>query len=233
MRLILAIATVLLAIPCGNLTAQSNRTKVGNAMAARMRAEMHERIAWNEAKKLSRRKGVDFPRRDVESLRNNELQPETVGWIVGWPLRVLDVLDDENCLLISRSRGTLWLTGYDTEGLVDEESVRVYDPVKMVGTKEYQAVSGGTRRVKQIRMLNAEEEREWLAEQEEAERLDEYPEWTSSVGSTVRAKFLRYVGGRVLLETIEGRELRLRLSDFADESADRLRELIQEAREDG
>lgn len=220
-------ACILLALCC---TAQR--------VPAQMTAQQFESmVEWQNATKLSLDPvpanlaqpggGTDF----------EKMQKGDFGNFAFWAFKVLQIIDNENMLLVLGSGKLIWLKGYPTDALADGQKVRLVGICQMIGTESYANASGSTSTVRVFKMLSdrqAKELQEELAqqarEQAEQERIAQMETFTAKTGHTVEARFLGNRGALIYLETREGRKITVPLSKFADESADRIRELIAESK---
>jgi hypothetical protein len=162
------------------------------------------------------------------------MDPDTMttgnrGLLTYWAYRVSSIVDENNCILTLGNNSTIWLEAYPTADLVTDQSVRLIGPVEVTGTKEYQTVLGASRKVRSVRFLRPEEVPPDLF----AAAPTSEPEFTvfhSTAGTTVEAKFIKYVAGLVHIETKDGRVLQLKLNVFIDDDADRIRHWARLAR---
>ena len=193
---------------------------------------------WHFAKKLSTglvpmgMKQPTSPGMDPDNMEEGH-----VGKLDFWSFKVLDVIDDKNVLLSLGSSRIVWLKDFPTKGLVDEQSVRLIGDMECTGTKSYGTAIGGSRTVKVVRFISAEElakaDAEEAARNAERERRDEeasYVTWHSKAGTTIVAKFVSWSLGKVELLTKDGRKLTVPVSSFTDEDAEKLRQLNLAAR---
>lgn len=106
---------------------------------------------------------------------------------------------------------SIWLEGHTTNGLVDDEYVRLIGYIKCTGTKSYTTVTGASRTVHSVRFLNAKETEEIEAANREQERIayeSQYRTWTDSTGAhTFKGKYLQYKASTV---HIEGKDKKVR-----------------------
>lgn len=203
---------------------------------------LSEEIAeWNGAKKLSLSPippGMDYASATAGTTDPDGLREGDLARLARWNYEVLSVVDDKNVLLQLGVKRRLWLQGYDTAGLVNDEKVRILDWVVCIGTKTYTTVAGSKDQVLAVRMLSEEDHRDLMkkraeeaAEQAERDRLAKFRVLKSASGKhEINAIFVKYLGGRIFLETIEGRELTVTFADLDDESADFIRGEIKSRR---
>lgn len=197
------------------------------ALRASERAWAEEAEAWRNGKKLTplqslqvngpKPKGGDTPPNEVAEGRAADLH--------NWHFKVLEVVDANNCLLMLGER-VYWLENFPTKGLVTDDSVFLVSMVRNTGTKDYLSARGKMTVQKFAFLSKAELEKEREAEAAEQE-AKEWPEWRSTAGTTIKAKFMGGAGG-VQLQTKEGRRLTVPLSKFVEEDREKLRELISE-----
>lgn len=79
------------------------------------------------------------------SVNLNEPQPGDVGYIP-WPVEVRQVLGPQD-MLVDTFSGPIWITGYSTDGYVDEELIRLKNGFLFKGTKTYSTVLGASKAV--------------------------------------------------------------------------------------
>lgn len=155
--------------------------------------------------------------------------------------KVFQVADDRNVIL-QWGDTLLWLSDYPTDSLVDGEDVYVLGYVRVLKPKRYETAIGGSKTVHQIELVSrsdglsyAEAESREIASKQKAKalaaehiRLKDYRVFHSKVGTEVLAKFVDYVASRVVLETSDGRTIRVGIAELADEDADFVREQIKQ-----
>ncbi len=208
----------------------SNASRI---QAAQMKQAEIDRLAlqqteWDMSKKLS----PFLPLGNGPKPPGGDTPPETAREGVAvdlhhWQFAVLEVIDANNCLLILDSK-IYWLENFSTKGLATDDKVFLAAKVKSTGTKDYQSVQGKMT-VRKFAFLSKEElEKEAAAEAAERE-AKEWPEWRSTAGTTIKAKFIGGAGG-VQLQTKDGRKLTVPLSKFVEEDREKLREMINEWR---
>lgn len=216
------------------VSASCRGQEIGSAAAVRLQAEMANRALkdeadWNVAKKLSPTPLLGKGKKPL----GGETPPDKVAEgesaeLHFWEFVVVDIIDARNCTLMLAGK-VIWLADYPTAGLASDDKVYLVGKVKNIGTAEYTSLAGQKRVVRKFAFLPKEEiEKEIAARAAEAE-AKEWPEWRSTAGTTIKAKFIGGAGG-VQLQTKDGRKLLVPLSKFVDEDKEKLRELIKEWR---
>jgi len=136
------------------------------AEAKRRCAQLEKKLPKDTKPKDTKEATDDKP---VESFKN-ELQVGGVGTL-SEKVKVLSVVSKNQLLVEARilyqegwrdiyvkgkktlaptwayHRITVWIEGHDTEGLVDGKMLKIEVPMKVSGTKKYEAIDGSTRTV--------------------------------------------------------------------------------------
>lgn len=205
--------------------------ELGSAAAARILQQQAndaalEQAEWSIGKKLS----PILPQSNGPKPPGGDTPPDALNEGVAtdlhhWQFVVLEIIDANNCLL-TLSEKVYWLENFPTKGLATDDKVYLISKVRHTGTKDYRSVSGKMT-VRKFAFLSKDElEKEREAEAAEREAR-EWPEWRSTAGTTIKAKFIGGAGG-AQLQTKEGRKLTVPLSKFIDEDKEKLRQLISE-----
>lgn len=150
------------------------------------------------------------------------------------PISAIDAIHPEQKRELAKH--DLWLTNYPTANLVDQDTIVLIGAIKVVGTKTYDAAFG-QRTVRMIEFLPKDQALTMVKKiiddmEKDKKALEDakYLTFKSKVGTEVVAKFEGYKNGKILLKTKDGRDLKLSIDVFADESVKELRELIREYR---
>lgn len=181
---------------------------------------MQQVVDWNEAKKLSVLPVTVSPpfQQGPDPLT---VEKEQLVDFIYWNFKVLDIIDAKNCLLQLGRETTIWLEEFPTDGLVDDQKVRLVGQLRCTGTKSYPTAIGGKRSVKSFAFISREEmrkEEERLKELEKAREEALWRTFKSKVGTEVEAKLVSYqfnVG--VVLVKRDGTKITVPLAKFTDE----------------
>ena len=204
---------------------------------AQSRDQFDAMVRWQNATKLSLDPvPSDLPQpnggSDFEKMKTGD-----VGNFAYWDFKITQIIDEKNMMLVLGLGKRIWLEGFPTDGLADGQSVRLVGLCRMTGTKQYENVAGSTTTVRVFKMLSDKQRQEWEQELQQQEheraeqiRLQKMEKFTAKTGHSVEARFVNNRGTLITLETREGQKITVQLSVFSDESADRIRELIREAR---
>lgn len=224
--------SVLLLVCLFCVPSYGQRLSTGGSASQQMES-LEAKANWDASKKLSNEAiaGVTISR----AVHGDDFETLSVGQfgnLQRWQFKVETVVDANNVLL-RVGKHTIWLEGFATDGLVDDQPVRVVDPVQFVKTKTYKTVSGSSRTVRMFKMPTLEEIRkEADAQAELAKQAEEakFRTWKSKAGTTVEAKFTGWKSNKVELETRVGKKILVDLSAFVDDDAEVLRKLVREFR---
>ncbi len=206
----------------------------GSREAYQLSYEMDRRadeakMAYAQAKKITTNNspGLTFQEADKESKLAIDFSTDEIGIIARSGFKVLQVVDKENCILQS-GQITIWLSGFNTENLTDGVSVRIVEPVKCLGQKQYAALSGASKTIPHFTLAPVDYIKKW-----HQERVDrEYPEFKLKNGTSYRAKVVSYTEKTKIFEVQEpnGETRKVRLIDLVDgPTKDDLRKRMQEA----
>lgn len=197
--------------------------------AARAQEEMMEmQMRWNASKKLTLRKDLDvkklpFPLQGEDRL--DEMEVGDIAKVGYFHFQILSIVDDQNCLLSLGSK-VYWLTGYPTEGLSDDQAVRLVDPVKLQEPRK-----DGSRTVRCLKMLEPEESDKWEAraktQDKRNKRGQDFQTYKLADGEEFFASVLEIRANGVLFEDEDGKKVRKQMKDFDEESQGRIREQIK------
>ena len=190
---------------------------------------------WNSAKKLC--KFFDPVEKYKETTQDFSLielpDPGVVGYMQKWRFKVVSIVDTKNAIL-SIEDVVLWLEDFDTSILSDGDSVAILDPVKFTPTKRYSAVSGASRTVKAIKMIDKPEMEKHKAKlaEDAAAKAREKRKMISQVfeyadGKSVEAVFIDIRKGKVILEGLDGETIERVLADFSTKSSANIRGLFK------
>ncbi len=184
---------------------------------------------YNNAKKITTNAspGLTFNQAEKESKQASNFSADEIGIVASTAFEVLQVVDKDNCILKSDS-AFVWLSGYNTENLTDGVSVRIVEPVKCVGQKQYAALSGASKTIPHFTLAPVDYIKKW-----HQERVDrEYPEFKFKNGTSYRAKVVSYTEKTKIFEVQEpnGETRKVRLIDLVDgPTKDELRKRMQDA----
>lgn len=210
------------------LTTLGNRAfaqQVGSPEAFRVIADSQRRavdaeISWRDARKISLLEPIpDVPQpQQHESLDLDTLQRGEIGKLSYWDLKVADIVDDKNVILILGSKYRIWLEGYPTSDFVDDQSVRIIDYIEVVGTKSYNTVTGSKATIWVVKLLPKEETAKRIAvDIEKAAEAAKYRHWKAKNGNTVNGKFLDYKNSKITIEQRDGKKVSFPMSALTDE----------------
>ncbi len=98
------------------------------------------------------------------------------GYLRSLSFNVVQVVDDSNAIIsvksdggVNEAKGTVFWVSTPTKGMVDDMRIQIIDPVKVVGTKKYDTVSGSSSTIWKIETLTGEELKKY--KDEEAARV--------------------------------------------------------------
>ncbi|MCX7386609.1 MAG: hypothetical protein NTX48_08090 [Planctomycetales bacterium] len=203
-------------------------------------------VSWRAARKISLLDPIpDVPQpRQHESLDLDTLQRGEIGKLSYWNFKVADIVDDKNVILILGSNRRIWLEGYPTSDIVDDQSVRIIDYIEVIGTKSYDTVDGSNATVWFVKLLPKEETAKRIAEdlekaaEEATKRIAEdlekaaeeakYRQWKAKNGDTVNGKFLDYRNSKITIEQRDGKKIFLKMSALAKEERELVLKLAKE-----
>jgi hypothetical protein len=156
--------------------------------------------------------------------------------------RILQIVDDENMLLNSRSElhsqrrqpdRLIWVKGFSTEGLADGMHVWLYEPVMLAGTKSYESGTG-KRTVQLFKKLTPEDMKylkESMQEQEKKTREANSFEIAKVDGTVLRVVFSKISKGKYVFRDIDGEEIVLALKDLDKDSQAKLQAIVKKIRQ--
>lgn len=188
-------------------------------------------VRWRAARKISLLDPIpDVPQpRQHESLDLDTLQRGEIGKLSYWNFKVADIVDDKNVILILGSNRRIWLEGYPTSDIVDDQSVRIIDYIEVIGTKSYDTVDGSNATVWFVKLLPKEETAKRIAEDlEKAAEEAKYRQWKAKNGDTVNGKFLDYRNSKITIEQRDGKKIFLKMSALAKEERELVLKLAKE-----
>lgn len=188
-------------------------------------------VSWRAARKISLLDPIpDVPQpRQHESLDLDTLQRGEIGKLSYWNFKVADIVDDKNVILILGSNRRIWLEGYPTSDIVDDQSVRIIDYIEVIGTKSYDTVDGSNATVWFVKLLPKEETAKRIAEDlEKAAEEAKYRQWKAKNGDTVNGKFLDYRNSKITIEQRDGKKIFLKMSALAKEERELVLKLAKE-----
>jgi hypothetical protein len=128
-------------------------------------------------------------------------------------------------LLISNNQQRIWLEGYLTDNLADEQNVYILDYVKVVGTKAYRTVDGASSTVWMINLLPKEESERRLQidmakrkAQEESFANTEagYRKWAQRDRTQTEGKFLDLKASTLYIQSRDGKKISIKYSVLTD-----------------
>ena len=158
------------------------------------------------------RNSLEVNRLSVNSYE--KLRSGQIGYLVRnsteYTYSLNQVLDDRNALIYGNK---IWIEGINTADLVDDSVISLRGVVFVVaGTKRYTTVTGATRTVKHLAVLDTTK-----ADQIFNKLLETrgFRVWTDNKGKTQMARLLRRSGGKVYLKLPNGTRLSLRLKELS------------------
>lgn len=109
---------------------------------------------WRDAKKITLLKPDQIPVEPPSSSINfDKIEKEWVGEISSREFRVLNILSNNEVLLKSGDL-VIWIVGYSTAELTDDQIVRVVGPIKAGETRSYDNLLGGKTTVRTFRLID-------------------------------------------------------------------------------
>ena len=164
----ICLAIVVFAITSSVAYAQQPALQRGSAAAARMEARiitaqnqrMQEQAErWRQSKKLTVLDKLPEKRRSQSECTDVlELKNGWSGYLEYWQFEVRQVVGPKDVLIGMNNPDIplLWLTGYPTADLVDDDKVRVVGLVEVTGTKAYETVMGAKKTVRVVQLVSKE-----------------------------------------------------------------------------
>ncbi len=228
MRVFLIICVAVL-VPDFAYCQYAGSREVYRSMVDAANQEALARIEYEGSKKISTNTspGLTFEQAGKESKSPMNFAADEIGIIASLRFKVLQVVDKNNCIL-KADQSVVWLSGYDTANLLDDMPVRIVEPVKCLGQKQYAALSGASKTIPHFTLASVDYIEKW-----HKERVDrEYPEFKLKNGTNYRAKVVGYTEKTKVFEVQEpnGETRKVRLIDLVDgPTKDDLRKRMQDA----
>lgn len=197
---------------------------VGSAAAYSAMLEMQRHAAeagvtWRESKKitlLQTEPKLPVPEQH-ESMDLENLENGRIGKLSYWSFKVLDVIDKTNVVLVSTGGRRIWLEGYITSDLVDDQAVRIIDYLQVIEPKTYRTVRGSEDTIRAVKMLPKDESEKRIRQDIEAQAENaKYRDWKSKNGKTVSGKLVLFRSSKVTIEQRDGKKIVFPISALID-----------------
>jgi hypothetical protein len=148
-----------------------------------------------------------------------------------YDIRAFQIVDQKNALIrvslfpgtapgLSNSGKLMWLSGMDTSTLENGGDVDLSGIIAVTGNKTYET-SDGSNTVLVLEVVDAKKYENLFTRQSESRT------WRSTNGHTTEAIFVRYESGRAVLVGLNGKTMKVRLTDLSDEDRKYVSEQIK------
>ena len=136
---------------------------------------------------------------------------------------VSKIIDDDEMLI---EGGLIWIEGVPTEGIADEEKISLSDYTFVVtGTKKYQTVSGSSRTVKHLTVVNTKKVNDVAAR---IRTILQNREWYDSDNKFLHiAQFIEFKNGKYRIEDLQGRFADYSLNELSKQDQTWLRDEVK------
>jgi hypothetical protein len=187
--------------------------------------------------------------------RSTSLPPENFG--VGkvanvryWDTKVFQIVDSDS-MIVRMANKYVWVDGYSTKNLVDDQKIRIVDYLEIMGTKSFNTVQGSKSTVWHLRPLEENENKALIdrdikshaeeVRQEEVEKLAakeredayvklEFEQRTFGKETSVTGKLLSLTRTTATLQKTDGSIVKIPLKAFTNEARLQLKQLANAQR---
>lgn len=160
-------------------------------------------LTWDEITENSMLHRMDITSANVDD----------TGSMAYWNIAVMRVVDAKNCILSMNRGGTIvWLEDYPTEGLFDDQAIRITSPIKVVGSRKV-----GAMQVRSLKILSQAEVDAEKKKAEEARLAATFRTWKYKNGSEVYARFDSFAAGKITLIDKQKKEITVKPSELSNE----------------
>jgi hypothetical protein len=180
------------------------------------RLETNREQSLNSSRKLFLDKKFAVAHDQSDCLQNWTVN--SIGYVDYWSTEVLQVIDEQN-MLVKIAKKVVWLEDFPTAGAFNSEKVRLFGPVKFIGTSTYDSAVGATNTVLTVRFLPIDDavkfNASYDAEQEAKADKEKYKEWTTRHNKTIEAFVVSADDKTVTFELRDGTQKRLSMGAFS------------------